>query len=135
MRILLLVLLTAVLAASCDDNPLGPSGIKETTWKLESVERAGSPTIQAPNDRYTLRLNNNGTLSVRADCNQCTATYTLNGSALTIGPLQCTSISCGVGSIDGTYATLLTGASQVEMTESHLVLVIRNSVGTLRFRS
>jgi heat shock protein HslJ len=134
MRVLTFVL-TALLVASCGDNPFGPSGIKENTWKLESVERAGSPTIQAPNDRYTLRLNNDGTLSVQADCNQCTATYTLKGSALTIGPLQCTSISCGVGSIDGTYATILTGTSQVETSDSHSVLVIRNSVATLRFRN
>jgi hypothetical protein len=47
MRVLTFVL-TALLVASCGDNPLGPSGIKENTWKLESVERAGSPTIQAP---------------------------------------------------------------------------------------
>jgi hypothetical protein len=33
------------------------------------------------------------------------------------------------------YATILTGTSQVETSDSHSVLVIRNSVATLRFRN
>ncbi|HEY7187973.1 MAG TPA: META domain-containing protein [Vicinamibacterales bacterium] len=134
MRAFPFVVLLAVLAAGCDDNPLKPSDIKEVTWKLETIERAGVPTITVPSpDQYTLRLGNDGRLNVRADCNQCSGTYSLEGNTLKVGNVACTLIGCPAGSLDGTYAAALGGSSSVAISDSHLIL--RNGMVTLRFRN
>lgn len=134
MRARPLVVVLALFVASCDDNPFKPSDVEEVTWKLESIERAGSPIIQVPNpEQYTLKLGNDGRLAARADCNTCTTTYTLDGSTLKVGLLACTLVGCGLGSLDGTYAAVLTGTSTITLSDSHLVL--RNSAVTLRFRN
>ena len=134
MRALWLVVLLAAAAAGCGDNPLKPSDLKEVTWKLELIERAGVPTITvATPDQYTLRLGNDGRLSVRADCNQCSGTYTLDGDTLRIGNLACTLVGCPAGSLDGAYAAVLQGSSSLAISDSHLIL--RNGTTTLRFRN
>ena len=82
--------------------PAGPKRDHGVTWKLESVERDGRPAVAVPDpDRYTLQLDPNGRLSVRADCNTCGGAYTLNDTSLTIGnALACTRAFCGTASLD-----------------------------------
>lgn len=128
------LLLVVALVAACGDNPFKPSDVKEVTWKLETIERAGAAPIQVPNpEQYTLKLGTDGRLSVRADCNQCSTTYTLDGTTLRVGHLACTLIGCGLGSLDGTYAAVLEGSSTLSVTDSSLTL--QNAVVTLRFRN
>ena len=134
MRVVPLVVLLAGLAAGCGDNPLRPSDLKEVTWKLETIERTGVPTISvATPDQYTLRLGNDGRLSVRADCNQCTGTYSLEGDTLRVGNMACTLVGCPAGSLDGAYAAALGGSSTIAISESRLI--VRNGTVTLRFRN
>jgi len=134
MRVVPLVVLLAVLTAGCGDNPLRPSDLKEVTWKLEAIERAGLPTITvASPDQYTMRLGNDGRLSVRADCNQCTGTYSLEGGTLRVGNMACTLVGCPAGSLDSAYAAALGGSSTIAINESHLI--VRNGTLTLRFRN
>src|SRR5262245_4738330 len=102
----LLACALALVVAACDENPFNPSDLKEVTWKLESIERAGSPTVTVPNpDQYTLILKNDGHINVKADCNQCTGTYTLDGSSLKVSNLACTLVACPAGSLGGPYAS------------------------------
>ena len=134
MRVVLLVILLAGLAAGCGDNPLRPSDLKEVTWKLETIERAGVPMITVPNpDQYTLRLGNDGRLSVRADCNQCGGTYSLEGDTLKVGNLACTLVGCPSGSLDSAYGAALGGSSTLAISDSQLIL--QNGGVTLRFRN
>lgn len=134
MRVVLLVILLAGLAAGCGDNPLRPSDLKEVTWKLETIERAGVPMITVANpDQYTLRLGNDGRLSVRADCNQCGGTYSLEGDTLKVGNLACTLVGCPSGSLDSAYGAALGGSSTLAISDSQLIL--QNGGVTLRFRN
>lgn len=136
-RLCLLLCGLALSVVACDDNPTTPTNqavLRDVTWKLETIERAGSPTITVPNpELYTLILDNNGNVSVRADCNQCTTTYTLDGSSLTVAHLNCTTNFCTLASLDGNYVAGLEGNSSFEISGSHLV--IRQGSVTLRFRS
>ena len=128
------LLMAVALFVACDENPFKPSDVKEVTWKLESIDRAGSPTIQVPNpEQYTLKLGNDGRVGIRADCNTCSGPYTLDGTTLKIGQLACTLIACPIESLGSTYAGLLTGTSSVALSDSHLVL--RTAAATLRFRN
>jgi heat shock protein HslJ len=131
-RLFLLLGLTCCVA--CGDSLLNPSELKDVTWKLESIERVGAAPTQVPNpEQYTLTLGNDGRLSARADCNSCSTTYRLDGPTLRVGRLACTLISCGLGSLDGTYAALLEGSTTISVGASRLTL--QNSVVTLRFRN
>ena len=134
MRAALLLCGLAALFVACDDAGFNPSSVKEVTWKLESIERAGNPAIHVPNpEQYTLTFGNDGRVTVRADCNQCTTTYTLDGAALKVAHLNCTTNFCTLASLDGNYAAALEGDSSIESSNEHLVIT-RGGV-TLRFRS
>jgi heat shock protein HslJ len=131
--VLLLVMLT-LGAIACDENPVGPSGISNVTWKLESIERVGNPTITIPNpDQYTIRLEDNGQASLRADCNNCNGRYSLEGSSISISALACTRAFCSLASFDGNYTAALESVRSV--TVSGNTLTVTGPGLTLRFRS
>jgi heat shock protein HslJ len=130
----LLLLILAAGVSGCDDNPVSPSEIRNVTWKLESIERAGAPAISVPNpEQYTLRLEDGGKVSVRADCNTCSGQYTLSGSSLSIKSVACTLMFCTLASLDGNYAQALENVQSA--TVSGHQLVVTGSGFTLRFRS
>jgi heat shock protein HslJ len=134
MRLPVLVLLLAVTAIACDDNPVRPSEIRDITWKLESIERAGSAVITIPNpEQYTLRLEDNGQVHVRADCNTCNGRYSLDGSTLSISAVACTRAFCTLASFDGNYTAALENIRSA--TVSGNTLTVTGSGLTLRFRS
>jgi heat shock protein HslJ len=130
----LLILLLCVTVTSCDDdNPTGPSSIMEVTWKLQTIELAGSAAITVPNpDEYTLRLEDDGRANVRADCNTCSGSYTLNGSALSFSNMACTLIACAPPSLDTNYAQALQNVRTATVDGSQLV--VTGTGFTLRFR-
>jgi heat shock protein HslJ len=132
--VLLLVLILAVGAVSCDENPVSPTTIVNVTWKLETVARVGNPTITVPNpDQFTVRFESNGTLSARADCNSCGGRYTLDGSSVTVGQLACTLIACPTPGVDQLFTAGLQNARTA--TASGNQLVMTGPDYTLRFRN
>jgi heat shock protein HslJ len=130
-----ILLLVAAGAVGCDENPVGPTPLRDVTWKLEAIERAGSPTVVVPNpEQYTLRLEVDGRLNVRADCNTCNARYALSGTSLSIiTPLACTRAFCSLASLDGPYVAALDGAQSVFISNGRLIL--QGNGVTLRFRN
>ena len=89
----------AVLAAlplvGCSDAVTGPSDVVGGAWKLESMHVSGASTF-VPSDpsRFTVDFKDNGTIGVRADCNVCGGTYTMNEDRLTVPALTCTLALC-----------------------------------------
>ena len=133
-RLLPIVLVLAVAGVGCDENPVGPTQIQNVTWKLEAIERAGSPAIAIPNpEQYTLRLEDGGRLSVRADCNTCNGRYSLDGSSLSMSAMACTRAFCGLGSFDDNYASALENIRSATISGTQLTMT--GSGFTLRFRS
>lgn len=130
----LLVVMLALGALACDENPVGPTPIRNVTWKLESIERTGMATILVPNpEQFTVRFEENGNVAVRADCNSCSGRYTLEGSSLTIGNVACTLIACPAPGLDTTFSSAL--ANVRTATASGNQLTITGTGFTLRFRS
>jgi heat shock protein HslJ len=130
----LLALLLAVGAIACDENPVSPTPIVNVTWKLETVERVGNATISVPNpDQFTVRFESNSNMSVRADCNQCSGRYSLDGSSISIGNLACTLIACPTPGVDQLFTTGLQNARTA--TASGNQLVMTGPDYTLRFRN
>jgi heat shock protein HslJ len=131
----LFALVVVAIAMGCDENPVGPTPIKDVKWKLETIERSGSPAVQVPNpEQYTLRLEGDGRLNARADCNTCNGRYSLNGTSLSIvSPLACTRAFCGSTSLDSSYVAALESARIVASSSSQLILQGNGVV--LRFRN
>jgi heat shock protein HslJ len=130
----LLVLLLALSAVACDENPVGPTQIRNVTWKLESIERTGMATITVPNpEQFTVRFEENGNVAIRADCNSCSGRYTLEGTSLSMGNVACTLIACPVPGLDTTFTSAL--ANVRTATASGNQLTITGTGFTLRFRN
>ncbi len=130
----LLFLILVISAVACDENPVGPSEIRNITWKLESIERTGTATITVPNpEQFTVRFEDNGNLSVRADCNSCSGRYSLEGTSLSIGNVACTLVGCPVPGLDTTFTSVLGNVRSA--TASGNQLTITGTGFTLRFRS
>jgi heat shock protein HslJ len=119
--------------AACDDNPLEPSDITGPTWRLVSLQEAGSaPVIVGDPGLYTVRFADDGSLAVRSDCNSCQGSYALMGSSLDVGLLACTKVFCGDGSLDPRFTAALDAAQMVSVDGNEM----RIQAGTviLRFR-
>ncbi len=130
----LVVLILTLGAVACDENPVGPTPIRNVTWKLESIERTGMATITIPNpDQFTIRFEENGNVAVRADCNQCSGRYTLDGSSLTMSNMACTLIACAAPGLDTTFSAALGNVRSA--TASGNQLTITGTGFTLHFRN
>ena len=120
----------ALVLAGCSDEVTGPSDVEGGAWRLESMELEGAAAF-VPEDpsRFTVQFNADGTLGVRADCNQCGGPYTLSGGRLTVGPMACTLVACPTNR-GQEFASLIDGTAEVEI-EDDGELEIESSDGTL----
>jgi heat shock protein HslJ len=65
------------------------------TWAWQSTQPAsGSPVVAADPARYTVTFQADGSLQVRADCNQILGTYTVSGSSLMVQLGPSTLVAC-----------------------------------------
>ena len=102
------------------------------TWNLVSIQPTGQGVELTPSGAtYTLTFAA-GRLSTRADCNSCSAAFTVSGQTLTAGPLMaCSLAACPTMAFEKSYTTLLSGASTATLSERTLVL--SSDRGQLRF--
>ena len=133
------VLGCVIIAPACTSHPesptigtISPQGLAGS-WRLELLQPYGQGAVLTPTSTtYTLTLTSSGTLSTRADCNTCGATFTLVGDSLTVAPLlTCTLAACSTASFQAMYTRILTGESTVGIAGSTMALV--SSRGLLRF--
>jgi heat shock protein HslJ len=102
------------------------------TWNLVSIQPTGQGVQLTPlGANYTLSFAA-GRLSTRADCNSCSAAFTLSGQTLTAGPaLACTRAACPTMAFENVYISLLSGESTA--TVSARALVLSSDRGLLHF--
>ena len=130
----LVVLILAVGAVGCDENPVSPSEIVDITWKLESIARVGNALVTVPNpEQFTVRFESSNRIQVRADCNSCSGGYTLDGSSMSIGPLACTRVACPMPGLDTLFTSALENVRSA--TVANDALIMTGSEFTLRFRN
>lgn len=104
----------------------------EVTWTLRSLSTTAEGEIDLPGDaEFTLLLRDDGTLSARADCNNCFGDYSMTDDSITIERIGCTRAFCSSSPVDTHYTALLTGTSTVEVTGDQMTLTSQR--GTLRF--
>jgi heat shock protein HslJ len=120
LRNLLVVIAAAGPLVSCSEEVTGPSDVVGTVWRLSSMERTGAARF-VPDDpsRFTVEFKADGQLGLRADCNVCGGSYTLNGGNLTSGPLVCTLVACPRPE-GQQFASLIDGTSDVDKDDDEL---------------
>ena len=139
MRTLLagLLIASATLLGACASEEGGD--ITGTTWRLVSLQTQ-SPSFSAivPAEamvNYTIEFNEDGTFSAKADCNQVSGDYTIQGEGiLTITPGPSTMAECGEQSLSDEYVAALGQAGSFTIAENQLTITLLDD-GTLTFTS
>ena len=134
MRILtinILIILAFSLAACGGENE-----IVGTTWQWEAFQdTAGINDITVPDpENYTLTLNEDGTASIKADCNLVTWSYELDGSQLTFDTTGPSTLAmCAENSLDTQYLERLGATATYVMEDGKLYLNLWADAGNLVF--
>jgi len=149
LRLFSILTIAASLGAGCAESvstPTSPStgsgvgngsvtlsaGDLAGTWRLLSIQAAGSAMTPTPAGAdYTLTLGD-GRLSTRADCNLCNGSFSLAGDRLTAGPLlACTRAACRTMEFENAYTSILSGEGTVAVSGS--TLKVSSDRGVLQF--
>ena len=134
LTISILIILTFAIAA-CGGKT---ESIVGTTWQWEAFQdtaEINDLTVPDP-ENYTLVLNEDGTASIQADCNQITWTYELDGSQLTFDTTGPSTLAmCAEGSLDTQYLEGLGATASYVMDDGKLYLNLWADAGNLVFGS
>jgi heat shock protein HslJ/uncharacterized protein YraI len=106
------------------------------TWQwvgLRETMPASQSVIPDP-ENYTLTFNEDGTLSIKADCNVALGSYELAGEQLTITLGPTTLAECGAESSYNQFLSLLEQAAGVGMGYGNLVITLANDAGEMIFQ-
>jgi heat shock protein HslJ len=123
-------------AASPDgESKLGVAAIPAGTWRLVSMREAGqAEAVIGQPGTFTAEFGVDGRLSLRADCNRCTAGYSADSRSLNVGLMACTRAFCvATTPLDTTY-TALVGSARTWSVSGDGRLELASDAGTLRFQ-
>jgi len=117
--------------------PLAPPGdalLTGTVWSWRETVMSDDKRIRsdAP-ERYTLLFQPGGAVTMRADCNRGSGSYTMNGGALSFGPMAMTRAMCPPGSLDGEFTKQLGNVSGQLFKGDELVLTLKADSGSMHF--
>jgi heat shock protein HslJ len=142
--VILPLALTALVVSACSSGPMTPTAPSSitaataltadalaTTWRLHSIQPAGQAEQRSPAGAdYTLTFTDR--LSLRADCNTCSTSYTIAGSTISVGAVMaCTRAACPTAAFERDYTSLMNGDFTVTATASSMTWL--SPRGTIRF--
>lgn len=110
-------------------------GIQWQWAELTETEPAGQSVVPDP-ENYVLVLIADGSVSIKADCNQVLWTYTLDGTNLTFNTLGPSTLAfCGEESLDQQFLDLLGKGGTVSVEDDRLVLELNDNAGRMVFNN
>lgn len=111
-----------------------PAPLTGVTWVWVSGTTPEAITAVPNPAQYTIRFNPDGTALIKADCNNIAATYTTDGSniSITLGPS--TLVACAPESLDQQFTSGLSNASLYFFEGGDLYIDLFADGGTLRFQ-
>jgi heat shock protein HslJ len=109
--------------------PTSPSAASGTAWVLQSMRRPDGSLVPLPAADFTLRFED-GRLAIKADCNLCSGSYSIDGTAVRVGEaMACTRAYCSTEPFATQYTTAIAKARTVLVSER--TLTIETSDGTV----
>lgn len=104
------------------------------TWQWVITEGPGTASVKAAApEHYTLKFEGGGRVLVRADCNRGSASYEVNGNAMTFKPIAVTRMGCPAGTQDAQFIQALSRTTAYGMRGDELALALSDGA-TMRFR-
>jgi heat shock protein HslJ/uncharacterized protein YraI len=116
--------------------PINQADLVGVTWQWVGY-RETTPAVQSliPDPQnYTLTFNEDGTFSLKADCNVAMGSYQLSSDQLTISMGPTTLAECGPESSYNQFLTLLEQAAGVGVGYGSLVVTLANEAGEMYFQ-
>jgi len=103
-------------------------------WKwVQTLESNDTKRIPDDPSKYTLEFLPDGKVSIEADCNQGSGTYTINGQQISIEILITTLAACPPGSLEQEYIADLNAAVIYFTQDGDLYLDMKFDTGTMKF--
>jgi len=110
------------------------SSLIGTVWRWQcSLYNNNTESVPPDPDRYTLMLQPDGQINIRADCNMGGGTYTLDGKKISITITHTTRAACPPESLEQPYISDLNGVAGWFFKERDLYLDIKYDTGTMKF--
>ena len=124
------------LVTDTTDAPATQEELTATPWQWTALTETApaSQSVVPDPQNYTLTFAADGTVVIKADCNQVNGSYVLDGESLTIQLGAATMAFCGEQSMDQLYLGLLGRVSGAIVTETgDLRLVLGDDAGQMQF--
>jgi heat shock protein HslJ len=110
------------------------SSIGQRTWQWLRSDYSDGSTVEASDPSlYTVMFQADGRMSIRADCNTGSASYSIDGDQLSITPGPMTLAACGPDSQDSIFLTDLMSAVAYDFDEQQLMLSLDADRGSMAF--
>ncbi len=103
-------------------------------WRLVQIQYANN-TAMVPDDpaKYALILSQDGTVTVRADCNRGMGTYLMAGPWLFMRKYSYTRMICPENSLFDHYTKALETAESCTLRDGNLYVTLRGNSGVMKF--
>lgn len=113
--------------------PSGSEQLQSTTWQWTAFT---SPVeqfdIETP-ENYLLTINDDGSLNIKADCNNASGNYTIDGSSLSIEVGPMTRAACPPGSLSDQFIKYLGFSAIYFFQDGNLFVDMMADGGTMEF--
>ncbi len=111
----------------------GQPGLTGTTWMwIGSTSPTGQVAVESPTN-YSLVFQADGTVNLKADCNNAQASYQVQGQSLTIQVGPMTKAACPPGSRSDEFIHYLGSAATYSFQDGNLFIDLAADGGTLEF--
>ncbi len=113
-----------------------PGAIVGIQWQWTQLieTQPASQSMIANSENYVLVLNADGSVNLKADCNQLQWTYTVEGDTITFNPLGPSTLAyCGDDSSDQIFLAKLGVGGTWRVENERLVLELNENAGTVIF--
>ena len=113
--------------------PLEPK-LTGIPWQwVSTIDPAQGTAAVSDPSRYLVLFNEDGTANIQADCNTVQATYTTDGSSVTITPGASTMAACPPDSLESQFLSQLNSVAIYFIEGGNLYLDLQADSGTMRF--
>ena len=105
-------------------------------WTASQETSPAHQSVTPDPENYTIKFGTDGTVAIKADCNNVAGTYVATPPldlTITLGPS--TLVACGDDSLGSTFLTLLSSVASYSTTSGQLNLDLANDAGAMQFRA
>ncbi len=129
------VMLILITFTSACNSRQGGTDLIDITWQWVSLAEyePASQSVVPDSENYTIILNTDGTMNIKADCNMVSGSFMIDGKSLTLELGPSTMAFCGEESLDLMFTDLLNNVESYTLENDQLVLNLENEFGKMSF--